>query len=54
MEWILQNFNDEKYNIKILELFKLITYQFTKIMNNGNIHLNLFHIFLYYKYLFNY
>lgn len=51
MDWILKNnkLSDENK----LNLFKKITYQFSKIMNNNNFFLNLFNIFIYYLYLIN-
>lgn len=51
MDWILKNnkLSDEDK----LNLFKKITYQFSKIMNNNNFFLNLFNIFIYYLYLIN-
>lgn len=45
-DWILNNNNLK--DVEKLKVFKLITLKFSKIINNGNIFLNIFSIFIFY------
>lgn len=45
-DWILNNNNLK--DVEKLKIFKLITLKFSKIINNGNIFLNIFSIFIFY------